>query len=102
MLGNLIANAIQHGDQTNPVTVSANADSQEIVLSVHNNGGPISQSELHTIFYPFTRRGKKDTPTTHLGLGLFVAREIVEAHSGKISVISTAQDGTTFVVRLPR
>jgi signal transduction histidine kinase len=103
MLSNLISNAIQHGDQTTPVTVQSHAESQEIVLKVHNDGQPIPQSELPTIFDPFSRREKRDrAPVRHLGIGLFVARQIVEAHSGKISVTSTPQDGTTFVVRLPR
>ena len=102
MLANLISNALQHGDPTTPVTVEAHGGSQEIVLTVHNNGVPIPQSDLHTIFNPFSRPAKEENYTRHLGLGLFVAREIVEAHAGKISVTSTAEDGTRFVVRLPR
>jgi phosphoserine phosphatase RsbU/P len=103
MLANLISNAIQHGDQTTPVTVEAHGESQEIVLKVHNDGPPIPQSELPTIFDPFSRREKQDRAAVrHLGIGLFVVRQIVEGHSGKISVTSTPQDGTTFLVRLPR
>jgi signal transduction histidine kinase len=105
MLSNLISNALQHGDQTTPVTVEAYGESQEIVLKVHNDGPPIPPSELPTIFDPFSRREKARAAvneTRHLGIGLFVARQIVEAHSGKISVASTPKDGTTFVVRLPR
>ena len=106
MLGNLISNAIQHGAQTTPVIVEAQAEPQEIVIKVHNDGPPIPQSALATIFEPFYQRAKQDTAavneTGHLGVGLFVARQIVEAHSGKISVTSTPQVGTTFVVRLPR
>jgi signal transduction histidine kinase len=106
MLSNLISNAIQHGDQTTPVTVEVRSESQEIVLKVHNDSPLIPQSELPTIFYPFSRGAKQDTAAVnesrHLGIGLFVARQIVEAHSGKISVTSTVQGGTTFVVRLPR
>jgi signal transduction histidine kinase len=105
MLSNLISNAIQYGDQTTLVTVEAHGESQEIVLKEHNDGSPIPQSELPTIFDPFSRREKDRAAvneTRHLGIGLLLARQIVEAHSGKISVTSTPQDGTTFVVRLPR
>ena len=103
MLANLISNAIQHGAPTTPVTVEVHGETQEIVLKVHNDGPPIPQSELPTIFDPFSRREKQDRAAVrHLGIGLFVVRQIVEGHSGKISVTSTPQDGTTFVVRLPR
>ena len=106
MLANLISNAIQHGDQTTPVTVQVHGESQQIVLTVHNEGTPVPPSQLSLVFDPFTRREKQDTDvgnyTRHLGIGLFVARQIVEAHSGTIGITSTAQDGTTVVVRLPR
>lgn len=86
MLGNLISNAIQHGDHTSSVSVDAYRELYEIVVSVHNNGAPISQSELQTIFDPFSRTSKQDKYTRNLGLGLFIAREIVEAHDGTISI----------------
>ena len=102
MLANLISNAIQYGEPTSPVSINAHGESKEIVLTVHNNGVPIPQSDLQTIFDPFSSAAKQEKYTRHLGLGLFVAREIVEAHTGNISVTSTAEDGTRFVVRLPR
>ena len=100
MLANLISNALQYGDPTTPVSVEAHGESKEIVLTVHNNGVPIPQSALQTIFDPFSY-SPEENYNRQLDLGLFVAREIVEAHAGKISVTSTADDGTRFVVRLP-
>ena len=100
MLANLISNALQYGDPTTPVGVEAHGESKEIVLTVHNHGVPIPQSALQTIFDPFSY-SPEENYNRQLDLGLFVAREIVEAHAGKISVTSTADDGTRFVVRLP-
>jgi phosphoserine phosphatase RsbU/P len=103
MLSNLISNAIEHGAQTTPVTIEARVESQEVEIRVHNEGPPIPPSVLPTIFDPLSRPANKETnEPAHLGVGLFIAREIVAAHSGKISVTSTEQGGTTFVVRLPR
>jgi signal transduction histidine kinase len=106
MLSNLISNAIEHGAQTTPVTIEARVESQEVEIRVHNEGPPVPPSVLLTIFDPLSRPANKETPAmnepAHLGVGLFIAREIVEGHSGKISVTSTEQGGTAFVVRLPR
>ena len=101
MLSNLIANAIQHGAETTPITVTAGVESDEIVLQVHNDGPPIPPAKLPVIFDLLKSSAEEAKESSHLGIGLYIAREIVEAHSGKISVTSTAQDGTTFVVRLP-
>ena len=104
MLSNLLANAIEHGSQNTPITVKAYVDSDDIVLQIHNEGPPIPPSNLAAIFNPLARFGTQDkmVNANHLGLGLFIAREIVKAHSGQINATSTAQEGTTFVVRLPR
>ena len=102
MLSNLISNAIEHGAQTTPVTIEARGESQEVEVKVHNEGPPIPASVLPTIFDPLSCPASQVNEPAHLGVGLFIARQIVEAHAGKMSVTSTEQGGTTFVVRLPR
>jgi phosphoserine phosphatase RsbU/P len=66
-----------------------------------NEGLPIPAEVLPTIFGPF-RRGNVLKRSESLGLGLFIAREIVRAHGGKIDVSSADPEGTTFTVLLPR
>ena len=106
MLSNLVANAIQHGAETSPIVITSwIATSGEIVIQVHNDGAPIAASKIPTTFdFSAQRRTKNGGVTTelgHLGIGLYITGKIVEAHAGKISVTSTAQEGTTFEVRLP-
>jgi signal transduction histidine kinase len=73
----------------------------EVVLEVHNRGAPIAEADQRHIFDPY-RRGADRRGTHGLGLGLYIARQIVVAHGGEISVSSTVDGGTTFAVRLPR
>ncbi len=106
LLTNLIGNAIRHGSRNEPIAVAARGDRESVSLSVHNRGNPIPRDRQHIIFDPL-RSGiiKDDSAGTHresLGLGLFIARGIAEAHGGTIDVSSTAGEGTTFIVRLPR
>jgi len=106
VLSNLLSNAFEYGTQDTPVTVKAYVENRDIVLQIHNEGPPISSFNLAALFDPRSIFIKKEDTTAineknHLGLGLFIAGEIVQAHSGTISVTSTAQEGTTFVVRLP-
>ena len=105
MLSNLIGNAIQHGDPATSITVTVSLEADHIVFQVHNEGTLISESSRQTIFdlNPLRRKADKKPPSefSHLGIGLFIVKKIVEAHSGMISVSSTATAGTTFVVSLP-
>ena len=105
MLSNLVANAIQHGAETSPISIASWIAGGEIVIQVHNDGPPIAPSKIPTTFdFSAPRRTKNGGVTTelgHLGIGLYITGKIVEAHAGKISVTSTAQEGTTFEVRLP-
>jgi signal transduction histidine kinase len=103
VVSNLISNAIQHGGPGSPIAVRVRDEGDEVSLTVHNNGSPIPAELLPSIFEPFRRAATCETRnTTGLGLGLFIVREMVRAHSGEISVQSTEADGTTFVVKLPR
>ena len=72
---------------------------------MHNLGEPIPAEVLPRLFEPFRRgrRGKRSSSGRHhLGIGLFIAREVVLAHGGSIEVTSTLAEGTRFVVRLPK
>ena len=73
---------------------------------IHNGGPPIPPGELPQIFDPLVRGSSAEHPKANrpgsIGLGLYIAREIARSHGGSIGVTSTAQDGTTFTVRLPR
>jgi len=104
IISNLIANALQHGHAAKPVSIRVVSQGSEAILSVHNHGKPIPPTALKTIFEPMTRRSdEQDTSrSASLGLGLFIVRELVKAHGGTVRVTSTAQDGTTFTVTLPR
>ena len=101
MVSNLLMNAVQHGTG-NEVIVTTNGDQDFVLLKVHNEGPPIAQEMIGTIFDPLVRAENPDRNMIGLGLGLFIVKEIVSAHSGTISVNSTQDAGTTFSVRLPR
>jgi PAS domain S-box-containing protein len=103
VITNLVGNALQHGDPSKPITIALTASDGVTSVAVHNAGPPIP-AEMHTsIFDPFRRTTTSDVRSTKgLGLGLFIAHEIVVAHGGRIDVRSTVGDGTMFTVTLPR
>jgi len=106
VMSNLIGNAAQHGPREGPITINLKVDGDEVVLSVHNGGSPIRANVLPTIFDPLVRAPLSDSQKRRrpgsIGLGLYIAREIVTGHGGRIDVTSSLEEGTTFVVRLPR
>lgn len=105
VISNLVSNALQYGEE-GTVSVVARAHGEEAVLQVHNEGPPIPKSRMKEIFDPMVRHRSSapngDKNVTGLGLGLYIAREVVAAHGGTLSVTSTQKEGTTFTVRLPR
>ncbi len=103
---NLCINAAQYGAKGRPVRIAASGEADAVVIAVNNHGAVIAPDSLQTIFQPLVQlaagEGQDARPRTSLGLGLFVAREIALAHGGSIAATSSAADGTTFTVRLPR
>ena len=97
VLSNLLANAVAHGEDPINVTVDGGGD-DEVTLLVQNQGPPISEALLRTLFEPYQGRERSEG----LGLGLYIVSEIVRAHSGAITVRSVPVAGTTFTVVLPR
>ena len=112
----LLDNACKYTNAGGTVTVTLRAHAGEAVLSVRNSGEPIDAADLPHLFDRFYRA---DTARTHnavdaesdggevgantggYGLGLAIAQDIAQAHKGAIAVTSTAQEGTTFTLRLP-
>jgi signal transduction histidine kinase len=106
VLTNLMGNAIEHGARETPVRVSIDGAGDVVAIAIHNHGVPIPSSLIPRIFDPMKRRqaiGRRTTSAaSHLGLGLYIAHQIVAGHNGVIDVESSASGGTTFTVRVPR
>lgn len=104
LLQNLIGNALQHGLNKRDVTVTLTGEPDTVRLTVHNYGAPIPEEAIGTIFDPLVRSADEQLgqPSTSLGLGLFIVKEVVDAHGGTIEVSSSEADGTLFTVVLPR
>lgn len=106
LLQNLIGNALQHGAATHKISVTLTGSAKHISLSVHNDGEPIAEDAIGSIFDPLVRaineQADARSPSTSLGLGLFIVKEVVNAHDGSITVTSNVGDGTTFTVVLPK
>lgn len=103
VLGNLIANAAKYGDRGTPITVRLLGTNDEVLLTVENTGPTITAVGMESLFDPLQRgaRGDAETERTSLGLGLFIVRQIVQAHKGTVS-LSSADRKTVFTVQLPR
>lgn len=99
LLSNLVANAVTHGDPDGPIEINAQINEGQFVLSVKNQG-LIAEDALPHLFRPYSRPASA-TPQTGLGLGLYIASQIAQSHGGKLDVVSTGQQGTTFTFSLP-
>lgn len=98
VLANLISNAIDAAPMNSQLTVSVLETPDLIGLSVHDQGSGIPDSIRGQLFEPFFST-KGDLGN---GLGLYISKEIVERHHGRIDVDSSPQSGTTMTVWLPR
>jgi signal transduction histidine kinase len=97
LIDNLVTNAIRYG--TGKITVRLSRDDEHAVIAVHNLGAPIPRDKLATLFDPYRRA---TSSRGGVGLGLYIVEQIARAHGGSAGVSSSAEDGTTFSVRLPR
>ena len=102
VLRNLLENAVTHTDTGGRIIVSAAHKDNMIAVSVTDNGKGISSEDLPMIFERFYRVDKSRTRATGgSGLGLTIAKRIVEAHNGAIEVTSQLGKGSTFTFSLP-
>jgi signal transduction histidine kinase len=101
VIENLVTNAIKYGDETKGVTVSLVQDKNSVELSVQNFGEPIRPENIDNLFEQY-RRLKASADKPGWGIGLSMVKGMVEAHNGSISVKSSNEKGTTFMVKLPK
>jgi signal transduction histidine kinase len=100
---NLVTNALKYSPEGTPVRVVTRGEADGVCLTVHNEGPPIPPDTLPHLFEPLQRAASEaDNRHRSVGLGLYIARTLVEAHGGTLTVSSTAGEGTAFTARLPR
>ncbi len=99
----LLDNAVKYVNSKGVISIALKKSSSNAVLSVTNTGEEISGEQLDKIFDRFYRTDKsRGRKSGGYGLGLAIAKSIVVQHGGKIYAKSTANEGTTFIIELPR
>ncbi len=99
VITNLINNAIKYGDGS-LIEVSLRKSGQDAEISVRDHGPGIPEEKRKRIFERF-ERGNEDAGIAGLGLGLYISKEIAEAHGGKITLHTEVGKGSEFTVRIP-
>lgn len=103
VLENLLINAIKFSPEETNIEISIIDDKDVVTISVKDSGIGIPGTMVSALFDPFTRTKRKGTAgEASFGLGLYISREIIEAHRGKIRLESEEGKGTTFHIYLPK
>ncbi|MEF7614462.1 sensor histidine kinase [Aquincola sp. MAHUQ-54] len=101
VVGNLVSNAARHGTAGASIGVLLETKDTEVRLAVQNTGPAIAPEMQKVIFQPLRRGGTSGPKSGGMGLGLFIAREIVRGHGGRI-VLASNEGNTVFTAVLPR
>jgi signal transduction histidine kinase len=105
VITNLLSNACRYSPAGSTVRVAARSsgDGDRVLVEVADEGAGIAAEDLERVFERFVRVHRAELPTVKgTGLGLYIAKQIVDAHGGTISVRSAPGEGSTFTVELPR
>jgi len=101
VIENLAINAVKYGAPSTPITLTLQQTETQISLTIHNEGDPIALDAQSILFQQF-RRTISAEEQTGWGLGLFLAKNITEAHQGTLAVESAEGKGTSFIINLPK
>ena len=103
---NLLGNALQYSASQSIIEITLSGNAEDVIFTIRNQGKVIPDTEQRNLFDPLRRHdagdGEDAFTNRNLGLGLYIAREVVAAHAGKISLTSIEGEGTTFKVVLPK
>lgn len=102
VLSNLIHNAVKYSPEGGQVTVRLWDETDEVRVSVTDEGVGMTPEQQERLFQPFERVVDPNRKIVGTGIGLHLVKQLVEAHGGRISVESEYGSGTTFTVSLPR
>jgi signal transduction histidine kinase len=102
VLDNLIGNALKFAPEGGRITVRVAADAESVNVSVADDGPGIAADDLPRIFSRYWQSSQMQTTQKGVGLGLYIARQLVEAHGGAIGVETEPGKGSTFSFWLPR
>ena len=100
-LGNLLSNAIKYTPAGGVVSLAAGVEGEKAWIRVRDSGLGISSEEQERVFEPFYRSQRGRRFPQGLGLGLTIARDLVEAHGGRLELVSVLDEGSKFTVWLP-
>lgn len=95
VITNLCGNALNYTNKCGEIKVLAKAQSGDFIFSVTDNGNGIPQADIPNLFKRFSQ-GTTRKRSTGTGLGLYLSRQIIEAHNGKIWVDSKVDKGSEF------
>jgi len=98
---NLLSNAIKFTPEGGAITVSVSASDDDVRVTVADTGVGIAAADQQRIFEEFQQVGDPDQQHAGTGLGLALAKRLVEAHDGEITLVSAPGRGSAFTVRLP-
>jgi signal transduction histidine kinase len=98
---NLVSNAIKYTHPGGMVSISALVEGEELLIQVKDNGSGIDSDEQQKVFEPFYRGNQGRRFKQGMGLGLSIARDLIEAHGGRISLESIPGEGSLFTIHLP-
>jgi K+-sensing histidine kinase KdpD len=102
VLSNLIDNAVKYSSESPKITVSAQLENNELMVSVIDQGVGVSELEQKRIFSKFYRVGNEEIRTQKgSGLGLFISREFIKLHRGSIGYKPNKDKGSIFYFNLP-
>ncbi len=100
-VGNLLSNAVKYTPAGGAVSVEAGSDGREIWIRVGDTGPGIDQAEQERVFEPFYRSDRDRRFPQGLGLGLTLARDLVTAHGGRLTLDSAPGAGSRFTIVIP-
>ena len=97
----ILSNAVSYTPDGGKIKIAYTSDNSRHIIRISDSGSGISAEDRQHIFERFYRADRSRTDRSHFGLGLSIAKEIIDLHKGSISVDDSELGGTCFAITLP-